>query len=319
MKKIVMFLLIFMLMPSTISYADTSVMHTVQLGDTYYNISNSYNTNVNALITMNNKQDTHLFRGDLLKVGSLTKTITLNINGNKLHPDVNPYLENNRTFVPIRSISEALNISISWDEANRSAIIKSDTHRIVLPIGSKHADVNGSIYTLDSPVQLYQNRTFVPIRFVSEILGCNVEWDGNTYTVNINQASQTFKSTASYSADDLKWLSRIVEAEASGESFEGKLAVSNVVINRKNHYDFPNTIEGVIFDDQYGIQFTPVKNKTIFNNPSADSIAAAKSALEGTNNISTCLYFINPTKSPYSWVANNRAFYKEIENHAFHY
>ena len=69
--------------------------------------------------------------------------------------------------------------------------------------------------------------------------------------------------TQNYSEDDLYWLSRIIEAESKGEPMEGKIAVGNVIINRRESPDFPDSIYEVIFEKTSGkYQFTPVKNNT---------------------------------------------------------
>ena len=101
-----------------------------------------------------------------------------------------------------------------------------------------------------------------------------------------------------YSKEDLKLLACLVYAEAGNQSYEGKLAVANVVINRVKSSKFPNTIKDVIY--QPG-QFTVVKNGSLakqlkkYDNYSSKSqlqaIKAAKAALEGENNIGNRLYF----------------------------
>lgn len=122
----------------------------------------------------------------------------------------------------------------------------------------------------------------------------------------------------SYSETDLYWLSRIIYAEARGESYKGKVAVGNTVLNRVKSTDFPDTVKGVIFDTKYGTQYTPVANGTIYNTPDASCINAAKDALSGVNYIGDCMYFYNPRKSTSSWITKNRPYYTTIGNHAFH-
>ena len=98
------------------------------------------------------------------------------------------------------------------------------------------------------------------------------------------------------SGSDLMYLACIVFAEAGGESYQGKLAVANVVLNRRKSSRYPNTIYGVI--SQKG-QFGPYRNGSLNrainkyrqglfsrgNNGYTQSLAAAKAALNGTNNI----------------------------------
>lgn len=123
---------------------------------------------------------------------------------------------------------------------------------------------------------------------------------------------------SSYSETDLYWLSRIIHAEAQGESYAGKVAVGNTILNRVKSSDFPNTVKGVIFDTKYGTQYTPVANGKIYNTPGAASINAAKDALNGVNYVGKSMYFYNPRTAPNSWASKNRPYYTTIGNHKFH-
>ena len=121
-----------------------------------------------------------------------------------------------------------------------------------------------------------------------------------------------------YSETDLYWLSRIIHAEAKGESYAGKVAVGNTILNRVKSSDFPNTVKSVIFDTKYGTQYTPVANGTIYNTPDQTSINAAKDALNGVNYVGNSMYFYNPKTAPNSWASRNRPYYTTIGNHKFH-
>lgn len=312
MKKLISAILFFsILLTSNASYASSFVMYTAKAGDSYYKISEQQKINVNELKSLNN--DDEVLPGGLVKIKpvSSNKTIKIKVNNQVLKPDEQPYIENDRTFVPIRFIAEALKVDkIGWNKETKTATLSSDSKTIELTLGSDIARVNGNNIKLDAPISIYEGRTFVPVRFISEVFKCIVSWDHDNYTVVI-------ESDSTY-AEDLYWLSRIVEAEAGAEPFEGKLAVANVIINRKNNSDFPNTIKGVIFDTNYGYQYTPVENGTIYNSPSSESIKAASLALEGSNNISDCLYFLNPRKSTNFWIIENRTFYKSIGLHDFY-
>jgi spore germination cell wall hydrolase CwlJ-like protein len=102
----------------------------------------------------------------------------------------------------------------------------------------------------------------------------------------------------SYSQQDLKLLACLVHAEAGSQSYEGKLAVANVVLNRVKSSKYPDSIEAVIY--QPG-QFSVAKSGSLakqlanYENYSSSSqrlsIKAAKAALEGANNIGSRLYF----------------------------
>jgi spore germination cell wall hydrolase CwlJ-like protein len=102
----------------------------------------------------------------------------------------------------------------------------------------------------------------------------------------------------SYSKEELKLLACLVHSEAGTQSYEGKLAVANVVLNRVKSSKYGGTIKSVIY--QPG-QFSVAKSGSLakqlanyenYNSQSQKlSIKAAKAALEGSNNIGTRLYF----------------------------
>jgi hypothetical protein len=127
-------------------------------------------------------------------------------------------------------------------------------------------------------------------------------------------------SGVSYTAQDLKLLACLVHAESGNQPYEGKLAVANVVLNRVNSSSFPNSIKGVIYESG---QFSVVKSGSLdkqlnnfsnYNTLSQKlSIDAARTALEGTNNIGKCLFF-----NRYSSKKENSLSYSvRIEGHLF--
>lgn len=92
---------------------------------------------------------------------------------------------------------------------------------------------------------------------------------------------------------DMEALLRIVEAEAGGEDQEGKLLVANVVLNRVESEDFPDTVYDVVFQRSRGVtQFSPVKNGRYWTvEVSDDTIRAVERALAGEDISCGALYF----------------------------
>lgn len=98
----------------------------------------------------------------------------------------------NRVMVPIRYISENLGAQINFYERNenntRGVLIGAIDVLVELDINSTKAKVNKagneSIIELDSPAILYDGRTYVPIRFISETLGLNVDWKDNSVYIS---------------------------------------------------------------------------------------------------------------------------------------
>lgn len=102
--------------------------------------------------------------------------------------------------------------------------------------------------------------------------------------------------TTAYTSADVDLLSRLIMAEAQGESYTAKTAVGAVVLNRVKSAIFPNTIKDVIYQTDNGYyQFTPVLNGWINKPADADSIKAAYAALNGTDPTNGALYYFDDT------------------------
>lgn len=89
-----------------------------------------------------------------------------------------PYINNNRTMVPIRVISEGMGYNVTWNQQG-TVQISSGSKTIYLKTGSNIAVVNGSQVNLDSKVEVKDNRMMVPIRFISESFGASVKYQYN--------------------------------------------------------------------------------------------------------------------------------------------
>ena len=225
------------------------------------------------------------------------------------------------TYVPLRRLSEsAKNCTIKYDDRTKTATVKYDGLTITVTTGNRYISVNGRYFYGIGEVKNINGSLYVPIRPLARALHLEVNWNANTRSVNLTKATWTLKDAESYyNADELYWLSRIIEAEAGGEILEGKIAVGNVVLNRVKSKQYPNTIYGVIFDFKHGIQFTPAYTGTIYNKPSQESIIAAKICLEGYEIIPGVLFFFNPRIATSNWISKNRPFAARIGQHDFYY
>ena len=90
--------------------------------------------------------------------------------------DVAPKIVNDRTMLPIRFIAEALGAEVEWNGLEQKVTIVKDDIEIIIAIDSDKAIVNGETVTLDSPAFIENERTYLPLRFISENLGAKVEW-----------------------------------------------------------------------------------------------------------------------------------------------
>ncbi len=106
--------------------------------------------------------------------------------------DVAPIVRNDRTMLPARFVAESLGADVSWDGVKKEVKItgKDKNNKsivILIYIDSDTAYVNGKAVKLDSPAFVENDRTYTPIRFISENLGADVDWDGTKMQVIITK------------------------------------------------------------------------------------------------------------------------------------
>ncbi len=221
------------------------------------------------------------------------------------------------TYVKIREFAEGLGAKVSWNSETGQASVTSKGLDLTVGCSDGYFKANGYYLWFKGESFVEGERIYVPLRAIGSAFGFDTHWNSNRFTAELSQSgNSSFKP--SYTADDLYWLSRIISAEAEGESFEGKLAVGTVVLNRVRNSEFPNSIYGVIFDRKNGIQFTPVANGEIYKQPDSDSVAAAKACLEGNTLRDDILFFMNASLAESYWISSTRRYVTTIGNHDFY-
>ena len=101
--------------------------------------------------------------------------------------DVFPQIIDGRTMIPARGVFTAMGAQVGWDGASQKVTVVKDATTIELVIGSGQMWVNGAFVNLDVPAQIVNDRTLIPLRAVSEALGCAVDWDNDARCVIITQ------------------------------------------------------------------------------------------------------------------------------------
>lgn len=102
-------------------------------------------------------------------------SINVFVKGQPLH-DIVPIVKNNRTMVPIESISERLGFNVGYLEESRIVTIKKDDKIIEMQIDSNKAKVDGKEVELDVEPFIKGGKIFIPLRFISESLEEEVTW-----------------------------------------------------------------------------------------------------------------------------------------------
>lgn len=126
-----------------------------------------------------------------------TDMVSLTLDGEPLEAQGAPALvqylgSDGRTLVPVRTVAEALGATVVWVPENRQVLLLRGEQTIVLTLGSASATVDGTVLDLPGGVPAGvvkwegKESTMVPLRFVSEQLGAQVEWDNDTFTAHIS-------------------------------------------------------------------------------------------------------------------------------------
>lgn len=110
------------------------------------------------------------------------------VNGFDLYSEYKPYVDNGRTFVPIRELTELMGANVKWNQKTKSVSISMMDKDVKLKINSSVVYVNGKKMRIDDAsvpkltqytAQNNECKTMVPLRFLSESLGFSVDWDQN--------------------------------------------------------------------------------------------------------------------------------------------
>ena len=162
---------------------------------------------------------------------------------------------------------------------------------------------------------IYGSATLAAVKYFQRKNGLAVDGIAGPKTLaamGISSSSST-SGSSSASTTDLNLLARLISAEARGESYIGQVAVGAVVLNRVEHPSFPNTVSGVIYQNN---AFSCIKDGQ-WNQPVADSAyKAARDALNGWDPTGGALYYYNPKTATSSWI-RSRPIIMTIGNHVF--
>lgn len=129
--------------------------------------------------------------------------VKLTLNGAALQGEVPGVIFGTRTMVPLRLLVETLGSAVEWSQESAQVEVTGNGKTILLTLGSSEAVVDGAPVTLEGAVCatafFYQGQgyTMVPLRFVSEVLGCRVVWEQESYTASIFEADYIVDSMLS--------------------------------------------------------------------------------------------------------------------------
>jgi len=119
----------------------------------------------------------------ILSIGNIKAYVA----GVEKQVDPPPYIRNGSTLVPLRFIGESFGARIDWlpNLGNGTISILLDGNNISLELRNTIAIVNGKNVKLLTPPEITKGRTFVPLRFIAEAFGADVNWESKTQIITI--------------------------------------------------------------------------------------------------------------------------------------
>lgn len=169
---------------NTTTFMDTGLTG----GATYYYRVRAYNANGNSAYS--NEIGVTIPRDEVVVKLTIDKN-TYSVNNQNKTMDVVPMIMDNRTMLPFRYVAEAIGADVFYEPTTKKVTVKHGNTTIELWIDNPIARVNGVEKRIDpdnlnvKPVVIPPGRTMMPIRFISESLGCSVEWNESTREVKI--------------------------------------------------------------------------------------------------------------------------------------
>ncbi|ABR47685.1 copper amine oxidase domain protein [Alkaliphilus metalliredigens QYMF] len=180
------------------------------------------------------------YENQIIKEGN---PVGIQVNGQLLELDVEPFIENNRTLIPLRGVMEQLGANVKWHPERRVVEVHTEDINIELVIGENTAKVIRNIdgisqeetLELEVPSKIVDGRTFILGRFVTETLGAKVEWNESLRLMIIETDGES----------DIIGVERPIDFEiVENQVIEGNEAVSKWYQDKFNSEGIYSLIDG---------------------------------------------------------------------------
>lgn len=216
-------------------------------------------------------------------------------------------------YVPAVAFSKAIDsgATLKTSDNGATATVTATGLDLYADKGDIYIEVNERCLPCD-PVKIYAGKVYVPLDVMAKVFCSTVQFKSDGVYVSA-KGGYIESGDDYYDAESLSLLARLINCEAGYESFEGKLAVGAVVMNRVASSSFPDTIEDVIYQKN---QFSVVNSSVFTGTPNASSLRAAKMCLEGYIYDSRVLFFDSAGED--TWAADNRPFLYKLGGHYFY-
>lgn len=180
----------------------------------------------------------------LISTTVFAKAPSIEIDGKIIKTDAAPFIEKDRTFVPIRFIGEALNYKVDWNKDKKLVTIKNNDRQILMTIGDTNITVNNEKIKNDVAPLIRKDRTYVPLRFVAENMNLKVNWDGKEKKVIINsQKDNITDGITNLSADEKEFLNKFQSKQ--------KIIEDNMTSLKKSFFEKASTLSKEDLEKEY--------------------------------------------------------------------
>ena len=174
-----------------------------------------------------------------------TPVVKVNVNGTII-PSTAYIVPPGITMVPVRGVLEKMGATVQWNQNNQSVRVMLGSNNVELCVGSNAAVVNGVNKTMQYAAEITNDRTYIPLRFVSESLGAQVAWDESTYTVQISSGQNT--SVKIENAEDI--MTQADSAKASGKVTAAIELYKKVITADPNMTDAYTKLANLYFEQE---------------------------------------------------------------------
>lgn len=157
-----------------------------------------------------------------------------------------PYIDVDagRTMVPVRFVSEAMGVNVGWDGDKQMVVLEKGDQIVQMIIGQKtyarknqYGSIKHTAMDVAPFIQKDAGRTIVPLRFVSEALGADVGWDGDTYTVTITTSNQSEETVFPTEKELEAFVDENVEGVTAQWKEQAKTSLKDAVSYYSEHID----------------------------------------------------------------------------------
>lgn len=244
---------------------------------------------------------------------------TFLIDGQPAPVEADRQLIGSMTYVVMAPVVQAIEptAQITWDSTTGTATVVTEKLTLTAKVGQNFVVANGRyLYVEDAVQRNAEGRVTLPLKVLTRAFGADLSWDGATDTIYVVRGSGAIESgDVFYNQDDLFWLSRVIFAEAGNQTLKGQMAVGNVVLNRVESRQFPNTIVEVLSQRN---QFSTWLGGRLANRvPTESCIIAAKLVMDGgvVEQTRGALFFDSLVRS---WAARNKTYVTTLGGHKFY-